>query len=180
MKTARLLMTYATLAAIAGGLHAQRSAADEQAIRKVLRGMADALNARDFKAFGEFFANDADFVNVTASLARGRDEIVKLHATSQNGVFKDVDFKSLEAQMPERVITVRFLRPDVAIAQNQLDPGECPPCIAAAEAMHAPKPAKGSRQMMSVVLSKHGNQWLIDLVQNNVWIRPETAAAVSK
>jgi len=178
MKTVRILMVCATLAA--GALQAQSNTAEEQAIRKVLRGMHDALDARDFKAFGQFFAEDAEFVNVTATLAIGRDAIVELHIRSQNGVFKGIDWKSLEAQMPERVVSIRFLRPDVAIAHVQLDPGDCPPCAAAATAMHAPKPAKGSRQVMSSVLSKHGDQWLIDLVQNNVWIRPDTPAAPPK
>ncbi len=180
MKIVRLLTVCATLAAGAGALQAQSSAAEEQAIRKVLRRMSDALDARDFKAFGQFFAEDAEFVNVTATLAKGRDAIVELHVKSQNGVFKGIDWKSFEAQMPERVIAVRFLRPDVAIAHNQLDPGECPPCIAASAAMRGPKPTKGSRQVMSCVLSKHGDQWLIDLVQNNVWIRPDTPATPPK
>lgn len=180
MKIVRLLVACATLTASAGALQGQGSAADEQAIRKVLRGLMDALNAHDFKTFGQFFAEDAEFVNVTATLAKGRDAIVELHVKSQNGVFKSIDWKSLEAQMPERVITVRFLRPDVAIAHNQLDPGACPPCIAASAAMHGPKPAKGSRQVMSCVLSKHGDQWLIDLVQNNAWIRPDTPATPPK
>ena len=174
MKTIRLLVAGAMLAASAGALQAQGSAADEQAIRKVFKGFMDALNAHDFKTFGQFFAEDAEFVNVTATLAKGREAIVELHVRSQNGVFKGIDWKSLEAQMPERVVSIRFLRPDVAITHTQLDPGDCPPCAAASAAMHAPKPAKGSRQVMSSVLSKHGDQWLIDLVQNNVWARPET------
>lgn len=154
-----------------GGLHAQRLADEEQAVRKLLREAHAALNERDLKAFGQCFAGDAEFVNVTASYAKGREEIVKMHERAVNVVFKDVDFKSLEAKTPEPVTTIRFLRPDVAIAHIQLDPGDCPPCAAAAAAMHNPKPGKGSRQVMSWVVSKHGDRWLIDAAQNTVWTK---------
>ena len=92
-----------------------------------------------------------------------------MHDRAVNVVFKDIDFKALEAKMPEPTPTIRFLRPDVAIVHIQVDPGDCPPCAAASAAMHQPPPRKGSRQVMSWVLSKHGDEWLIDLGQNTVW-----------
>jgi uncharacterized protein (TIGR02246 family) len=110
-----------------------------------------AQNARDFTAFGQFFAEDAEFVNVSARYAKGRDEIVKL-----------------QAKMPQPVLTVRFLRPDIAIVHMEVAPGDCPPCAAAAAAMRQ-KPGKDSREVMSWVLSKHGGRWLIDAAQNTVW-----------
>jgi uncharacterized protein (TIGR02246 family) len=175
MKPIQIVTVYAALLGGVIIMNAQRSGDDEQAVRKVLHDVFEAQNVRDLKAFGQFFALDAEFVNVTATYAKGRDEIVRMHDRAMNVVFKDVDFKSLLATTPEPVYAVRFLRPDVAIVHYQVDPAECPPCAAASAAMHGPKPGKGSRQVMSWVLSKHGGQWLIDSVQNTVWIVPATA-----
>jgi uncharacterized protein (TIGR02246 family) len=159
---------------------------DEQAVRKVLRDVHNAQNERDFKAFGQFFAEDAEWVNVSATYVKGRDEIVKLHERALNGVFKDIDFKALEAKMPEPVVVLRFLRPDVVIAHIQQDPGDCPPCAAASAAMRArdgqapAAPAKGSRQVSSLVLSKHDGRWLIDRGQVTVWMAPVTPAVAPR
>jgi uncharacterized protein (TIGR02246 family) len=149
-----------------GAINAQTNLTEEQAVRKVLQDFHQALNARDFKAFGDCLADDAEFVNVTATYAKGRDEIVKMHERAMNVVYKDIDFKALEAEMPGPVETIRFLRPDVAIAHSEIA-GDCPPCDAAAAAMHVQRP-KDSRQVMISVLSKHGGKWLIDAVQNTV------------
>jgi uncharacterized protein (TIGR02246 family) len=163
------VLVCAVLTGAVSVIHAQGNAEDERTVRKVLRDVHDALSARDLKAFGQFFAEDAEFVNVSASYAKGREEIVKMHDRAVNVVFKGIDFKALEAKAPEPVVTLRFLRPDVAIAHIQLDPGDCPPCAAAAAAMHNQPPAKGSRQVMTWVLSKHEDRWLIDSGQNTVW-----------
>jgi uncharacterized protein (TIGR02246 family) len=152
---------------------------DEQAVRKVLQDFHDALNARDLKAFDKLFAEDAEFVNVSASYAKGREEIIKMHDRAVNVVFKDVDFKALP-KGPEPVTTIRFLRPDVAIVHMQVDPANCPGCAAASAAMHQPQPGKGSQQVMVWVVSKHGDRWLIDLGQNTVRIVPASPAAAPK
>jgi uncharacterized protein (TIGR02246 family) len=186
MKSTPITLLFGALLANPFAIKAQPNAADEQAIRKVLRDTSNAQSGRDFKAFGQFFAEDAEFVNVSATYAKGRDEIVKLHEKALYGVFKDIDFKALTAKMPEPVVVLRFLRPDVVIAHIQQDPGDCPPCAAASAAMRsrdgqAPAaPVKGSRQVNSWVLSKHDGRWLIDNVQVTVWMAPVTPAVVPK
>jgi uncharacterized protein (TIGR02246 family) len=169
MKLTPIFVMCVALFGAAGAINGQTNPKEEQAVRKVLRDFHEVMNARDLKAFAQFFAEDAEFVNVTATYAKGRDAIVKMHDRAFNVVFKDVDFKSLDAKMPEPVVTIRFLRPDIAIVHNQIDPGDCPPCAAAAAAMGMPKPGKDSRQVMIFVLSKHAGNWLIDAVQTTVW-----------
>jgi uncharacterized protein (TIGR02246 family) len=73
-------------------INAQGSVEDEQAVRKVLRDVHATLSARDLKAFGDFFAEDAEFVNVSASYAKGREEIIRMHDRAVNVVFKGIDF----------------------------------------------------------------------------------------
>ena len=173
----RTLSVAAVCAVVLSQAIAQRMAGDEQAVLKVLRDFREALSARDLKALGQTLAEDAEFVNVSGSYAKGREEIVKMHERAVNVVFKDIDFKALEAKNPEPAMTIRFLRPDVAIVHIQIDPADCPPCAAASAAMHQPQPGKGSRQVMGWVVSKHGDQWLIDAGQNTVWIVPTPRAA---
>ena len=181
MKSMALLAACAAVLGSANAIRAQGNAGDEQAVRQVLRNVREAQSARDFKKFGQFFAEDAEFVNVSATYAKGRDAVVKMHERALNGVFKNVDFKALEAQMPEPSLAVRFLRPDVAIVHMELAPGECPPCRAAAEAMHMAPPNKDARQVMIWVLSKHDGQWLIDAAQNTVsGLTPNPPAAAPK
>jgi uncharacterized protein (TIGR02246 family) len=168
----------ALLLAAGSALNAQDHPRDEQAVRKVLLDFHEALVGRDFKAFGQCLADDAEFVNVTATLAKGREEIVKMHERAMDVVYKDIDFKALEAQMPEPVVTVRFLRADVVIAHTQPVQGDNPAGDRAAAAMHVQR-SKDSRQVMISVLSKHGGKWLIDAVQNTVWGLAPTAPATA-
>ena len=161
------MMVCAALLGAGSAMNAEDRPQEEQAVRKVLQDFHEALAARDFKAFGQCLADDAEFVNVTATLAKGRDEIVEMHERAMNVVYKDIDFKALEAKMPEPVVTVRFLRPDVAIAHTRPVQGDSPAADAAAAAMHVQR-SKDSRQVMISVLSKHGGKWLIDAVQNTV------------
>jgi uncharacterized protein (TIGR02246 family) len=174
MKLIRILLVCASLSGTVRVVDAQ-GPREDQAIRKVLRDFHDALNARDFKKFGECLADDAEFVNVTATLAKGRDEIVKMHERALNVVYKGIDFKALEANTPEPVVTIRFIRPDVAIVHSQIAPGDSQAAEAAAAAMHMQKPGKDSRQVVISVLSKHGDKWLIDSAQNTVWGLAPTA-----
>lgn len=167
MKRIRIFLFCGTLFAVVSAINAQ-GPKEEPAVRKVLDDFHETLRARDFKTFGQCFAADAEFVNVTATLAKGRDEIVKMHERAMNIVYKGIDFRSLEAKTPEPVVTVRFLRPDVAIAHIQPVPGANPAAEAAAAAMHVQR-LKDSRGVMIFVLSKHDGTWLIDSAQNSVW-----------
>ena len=47
----------------------------EEAVARALAGFADSWNRHDMKAFGEGFAADADFVNVTAQWWKGHESL---------------------------------------------------------------------------------------------------------
>ena len=59
--------------------HSPGRVADE-----LLAGMAAAWNVHDLAAFAGLSHQDAAFVNVNGSRARGRAEIERLHATVQS------------------------------------------------------------------------------------------------
>ena len=95
-------------------------------VRNVVAGFATAWNKHDMDSFGKLFAPDADFVNVTGILMKGREEIQGHHAWSHGaipestrvpqtlpknyGIFKN-------STMKFDTIDVRFLREDVALAR---------------------------------------------------------------
>ena len=66
-----VVSVFAAVLGAASGLNAQRVADDEQAVRKVLRDVHATLSARDLKAFGQLFAEDAEFVNVSGVIREG-------------------------------------------------------------------------------------------------------------
>ena len=98
---------------------------DEASVRNVVAGFASAWNNHDMESFGKLFAPDADFVNVTGILMKGREEIQSHHAWSHGaipestrvphtlaknyGIFKN-------SSMRFDTIDVRFLQKDVALA----------------------------------------------------------------
>lgn len=94
-------------------------------VKKAVEGFATDWNHHDMDAFGKLFAPDAEFVNVTGVVMKGREIIQMHHAWAHGaipqttqvpgtlarnyGIFKD-------STMKFDAIDVRFLRTDVALA----------------------------------------------------------------
>ena len=98
---------------------------DEASVRNVVAGFATAWNNHDMDSFGKLFAPDADFVNVTGILMKGRHEIQSHHAWSHGAIPESTHvpqtlpknygiFKN--STMKFDTMDVRFLRKDVALA----------------------------------------------------------------
>ncbi|HZC25176.1 MAG TPA: SgcJ/EcaC family oxidoreductase, partial [Candidatus Binatia bacterium] len=118
LAAAALLPSFFVISALA-------ASADDAGVRNVVAGFATAWNNHDMDSFGKLFALDADFVNVTGILMKGRHEIQSHHAWSHGtipestrvpqtrpknyGIFKN-------SAMKFDTIDVRFLRNDVALA----------------------------------------------------------------
>jgi uncharacterized protein (TIGR02246 family) len=82
---------------------------DEEAIRKVIAGTTEAFNQHDAKAFTRFYSPDAELVTVRGERMRGAAEIEKGLASIFATRAKAVTLRKLD-------VTVRFIRPDVAVA----------------------------------------------------------------
>jgi uncharacterized protein (TIGR02246 family) len=94
--------------------HAQNSGAapeDEASIRAIIIKITDAFNRHDVKARSQFYAPDADEVNVAGQSATGLAEIEKFSAAAHSTRLKDATIKTLN-------VTIRFIRPDVAIVRE--------------------------------------------------------------
>ncbi len=101
----RLLLIFCILAAPS----LAQKAGDEAAVRDVVKRYVDARDARDSKAIESVFTADADQLVSSGVWRKGREEVVKGTLASS------------EAAGGKRTIaveTVRFLSPDVAIADG--------------------------------------------------------------
>ena len=112
MKRTSMLLTGAILMlGIAAKSYAQNvdSREDEEAIRKIIVEMTESFNKHDASAATRMYTADADFVTVRGERAKGSSNIEKQLATIFATRAKDATQRTLN-------MTIRFIRPDIAIA----------------------------------------------------------------
>jgi uncharacterized protein (TIGR02246 family) len=83
-------------------------AQDRAAIQAVVAGLAEAWGKGNGRAWGSYFAEDADFTAWFGLYLKGRDAI----AASHQQIF-DTVYKNTKVRLEIR--SLRFLRPDVAV-----------------------------------------------------------------
>ncbi|CAL8474823.1 SgcJ/EcaC family oxidoreductase [Caballeronia sp. S22] len=81
---------------------------DEAAIKRVVSEMTQGFNSHDAEAATRMYTTDADFVSVRGEVAKGREEIRK-------GLAAILSTRARNASLDTRAITIRFIRPDVAL-----------------------------------------------------------------
>jgi uncharacterized protein (TIGR02246 family) len=115
MKTGFLMLLACTVSIFGGASqsHAQNPGTpeDEAYLRAIIVKITDAFNRHETKASSQLYAPDADFVNVAGQLTRGPAEIEKFGAAAHSTRLKDATIKTLN-------VTIRFIRPDVAIMRE--------------------------------------------------------------
>jgi len=124
---------------------------NEDAVEAIVRKIIDAWNRHDMDAFANLFTDDADFVNVRGARWIGRHTIREAHAAVHATIFRN-------SQLSLRASSVRFLRPDVAVARSvtevtgQINPsGETLP----------PRSA-----VLTLVMMNVDGKWMIVVAQN--------------
>jgi uncharacterized protein (TIGR02246 family) len=123
---------------------------DEEAVNAVVRAFEEAWNRHDMDSLANLFADDADFVNVRGRRL-GRAAIKEAHVASHTRIFKNSHLVIGET-------SVRFLKPDVAVARSRWDlTGHTTP------AGQAAPPRKG---FVTNVLVKSKGKWQIVVAQN--------------
>lgn len=94
---------------ISSGLFAQGSSvSDETAIRALITAVPEAMNHKNWKAFADLFADDADWINVVGMLWHGKDNVVKAHAAYGTTVFRNGGFHYTD-------MLIRDVAPNVAV-----------------------------------------------------------------
>jgi uncharacterized protein (TIGR02246 family) len=96
-------------AASMSGAQQAGSNEDEAAIRKVIVEMTDGFNNHDGKAAARMYAPDARFVSVRGDMMNGQAGIEK-------GLSAILTSRAKNATQRTMDVTVRFIRPDVALA----------------------------------------------------------------
>jgi uncharacterized protein (TIGR02246 family) len=86
---------------------------DEAAIAALFDKQAEGWERADSDLFASAFSNEADFINITATALRGREEIARHHAQLWATLYKGATV----TQGPRRI---RFVRRDMALVENEV------------------------------------------------------------
>jgi uncharacterized protein (TIGR02246 family) len=124
---------------------------DEKAIRNGVAQWEEAWNTHDAKVGASLFSEDAVFINVNASVWKGRQEIEGGHAKLFAGMFKESIFHALD-------VRVRLLTANVALAHVKWEiSGDRNP---------DGTPRQPRQGIFTQVLMKKGGKWLIEAWHN--------------
>jgi uncharacterized protein (TIGR02246 family) len=118
----------------------------------VVSAVVEAWNRHDMKALAAQFTEDADFVNVVGMHFRGRPQIEAVHIDLHRTIFKNSFLRAVNT-------TVRPLNDQATMAHVAWE-------MTGAEGLpgwNVPELRKG---MMSLVLVRAGDRWLIAAAQN--------------
>jgi uncharacterized protein (TIGR02246 family) len=121
-------------------------------IETVISAVVEAWNRHDMKAYAAQFTEDADFVNVLGMHFRGRPQIEAVHVDLHRTIFRNSNLRAAST-------TVRPVNEQVALAHVAWE-------MTGADGLpgwNVPELRKG---MMSLVLVRTGDRWLITAAQN--------------
>jgi uncharacterized protein (TIGR02246 family) len=133
-------------------------AEDEKAVRNAIAGLVQSWNSHDMKSFAQLCAEDCDYVNISGTDEKGRAEIERHHTEIHAGKYKD-------SHLTASSVTVRFLRPDVALAHVGW------------EVLYGDGNKETSFQ--TLVLTKEGNHWLIAAAHNTLTSGPAPSQTIA-
>jgi uncharacterized protein (TIGR02246 family) len=129
----------------------QPSETDKRLIGVVVGRFMDAWNQHDAHALAAVFSEDADFTNLRGIHVHGRTGVVEFLAPL---FIADLE----ESHLTGRIRSLRFLKPDIAIADIDWEmKGAINP-----QGVALP-PRKG---LLDWALTKTGGQWLITVMHN--------------
>ena len=137
----------------------------EEAVRNTVNGYAEAWNRHDIDALGALFTPNADFVPVNGSWWKGQRTIRANTALLHGTVPKE----SVHEAAPEGAygmfktctysfdrVDVRFIHQDVAVAH------------VAWTQRGDPRFKEPRHGILTFVVTREGDQWLLDAAQNTV------------
>lgn len=149
-----LLVMTMTVSSYGFGQTASISEQDSVQIRAALKGMDDAWNRHDMKAFVSFVADDVEWVNVVGMWWKGKTQVYQAHEA-----FHKTIFKNRQVHEPE-VVELKKLAPDCVLVTM----------IAKADGFTTPsghiEPA--GRSVLTEVFVKRSGSWLLVQGHNTI------------
>jgi uncharacterized protein (TIGR02246 family) len=141
------------VAASPRGTHAQGAdrAADEQAVRAVIKAFIDTREANDAAGLAALLTADVDQRQTSGNVRSGRDAVVAGTMATQ---------QSTGGRRTIAVDTLRFVGPDVAIADGRYD------SVGRADGTE-------QRMLTSMVLRREGGAWKIAAIRNMLPSQPQ-------
>lgn len=138
--------------------------ADQRSIERLITSLGDGWARGDADAFARWFVNDGTFTNVLGLFFQGRDAFRERH---------DVVFKTMfkGSTLTLRIETLRFIRPDVAIADLNADLRG----VTAPPRGLAVMPDGAIRTKLLMVLVKEHGEWWISAYHNVAVVPPPAA-----
>jgi uncharacterized protein (TIGR02246 family) len=131
---------------------------DEKAVRNAIAGLVQSWNTHDMKSFAQLCAANCDYVNISGTYEKGRAEIERHHTEIHAGKYKD-------SHLTASSVTVRFLRPDVALAHVGW------------EVLY--RDGNKETSFQTLVLTKEGNHWLIAAAHNTLTGGPAPSQTIA-
>ncbi len=101
-------LTFLIILSIASPLFALDKT-DQKAINQIIDNFATAWNYHGGQGFADYYAEDADFVNIFGMTFVGKQEIEKRHIKILETIFKGSTFEATDVKLRE-------VKPDVVIA----------------------------------------------------------------
>ncbi len=124
----------------------------------LVKGLVQAWNAHDMKAFANLYTEDADFVNVAGAWWKGRAEIQAKHEDSHATRFKTTTLVATGT-------AVRLPRADVAVIHFRWE--------LTGEVDREGRPVPPRRGVMQIVGTKQAEGWRIISSQNTNLREPQ-------
>jgi uncharacterized protein (TIGR02246 family) len=121
-------------------------------VRSVVASLAESWNRHDMMAFAAAFAANADFVNVIGMHWQGRQEIEAKHTVTHRTIFRNSTLQVIDQ-------SVRFLSPRIALAHVSTE-------LKGAESLRERVAPETRRALMTCVLVKEADRWLITAAHN--------------
>ncbi len=121
-------------------------------VKSVVASLAESWNRHDMMAFAAAFAANADFVNVIGMHWQGRQEIEAKHTLTHRTIFRNSTLQVIDQ-------SVRFLSPRIALAHVSTE-------LKGAESLRERVAPETRRALMSCVLVKEADRWLITAAHN--------------
>jgi len=124
---------------------------DKPGPKAVMAAFIASWNRHDMSTLASLFAEDADFIDIFGNWFKDRASIKEALSLRHATVFKDTRFT-------EREVSVRFVRPDVAIVHAVIE------LSGAVDRQGGPVPP--GLGVITTVLDKTGQGWRVIALQN--------------